>query len=98
MGEAWPAYLTAHGFGPSQVVASWRRLGGPRESARQLTAEDLDNDARFCARAVRAITVSGAPGLPRATGLDDSLFDHDGQITKRPIRALTLSALAPRAG
>ncbi|MFX5926231.1 cobalamin biosynthesis bifunctional protein CbiET, partial [Acinetobacter baumannii] len=35
---------------------------------------------------------------PRASGLPDTLFDHDGQITKRPIRALTLSALAPRPG
>jgi len=30
--------------------------------------------------------------------LADGLFDHDGQITKRPVRALTLSALAPRQG
>ncbi|HTM77456.1 MAG TPA: precorrin-6Y C5,15-methyltransferase (decarboxylating) subunit CbiT, partial [Devosia sp.] len=30
--------------------------------------------------------------------LDDGLFEHDGQITKREIRALTLSALAPRRG
>ena len=37
-------------------------------------------------------------GVPRASGLPDDLFAHDGQITKRPIRALTLSALAPRGG
>ena len=37
-------------------------------------------------------------GLPRASGLPDDLFAHDGQITKRPVRALTLSALAPRPG
>ena len=36
--------------------------------------------------------------LPRAAGLADDLFEHDGQITKREIRALTLSALAPRRG
>jgi precorrin-6B C5,15-methyltransferase / cobalt-precorrin-6B C5,C15-methyltransferase len=36
--------------------------------------------------------------LPRAAGLDDALFEHDGQITKREVRALTLSALAPRRG
>ncbi|MDB5537981.1 MAG: cobL, partial [Devosia sp.] len=33
-----------------------------------------------------------------AAGLDDALFEHDGQITKREVRALTLSALAPRRG
>ena len=31
-------------------------------------------------------------------GLADDLFEHDGQITKREIRAVTLSALAPRRG
>ncbi len=28
----------------------------------------------------------------------DALFEHDGQITKREVRAVTLSALAPRRG
>src|SRR5690606_38291598 len=37
-------------------------------------------------------------GLSRASGLPDDSFAHDGQITKRPVRALTLSALAPRPG
>ena len=37
-------------------------------------------------------------GLSRASGLADDLFKHDGQITKRPMRALALSALAPRPG
>ena len=39
-----------------------------------------------------------APILPLAPGLADDLFEHDGQITKREIRPLTLSALAPRRG
>ena len=33
-----------------------------------------------------------------AAGLPDDAFVHDGQITKRPVRALTLSALGPRPG
>lgn len=36
--------------------------------------------------------------MQRTAGLPDEMFDHDGQITKRPVRALTLSALAPRPG
>ncbi|TIM80771.1 MAG: cobalamin biosynthesis bifunctional protein CbiET, partial [Mesorhizobium sp.] len=32
------------------------------------------------------------------SGLADHLFEHDGQITKREVRAITLSALAPRRG
>jgi len=45
--------------------------------------------------------VAAAPGariIARAAGLADELFEHDGQITKREIRAVTLSALAPRRG
>jgi len=44
------------------------------------------------------LEVEGAAGLPRSSGLADDLFAHDGQITKRPIRALALSALTPRPG
>ncbi len=36
--------------------------------------------------------------LARTPGLADDLFEHDGQITKREIRAVTLSSLAPRRG
>ena len=90
------AYLTATGFGPSQVTVL-EALGGPRENRWNVTAEAYETttiSTLVCA----AITVQGTLGLPMSNGLDDALFDHDGQITKRPIRALTLSALAPRAG
>jgi len=36
--------------------------------------------------------------IARAPGLADDLFEHDGQITKREVRAVTLSSLAPRRG
>jgi len=39
-----------------------------------------------------------ADALPRAAGRADELFEHDGQITKREIRAITLAALSPRRG
>ncbi|MEL6453067.1 MAG: precorrin-6Y C5,15-methyltransferase (decarboxylating) subunit CbiT, partial [Pseudomonadota bacterium] len=45
---------------------------------------------------VAAIAVADGPALPRATGMPDDTFAHDGQITKRPIRAVTLSTLAPK--
>jgi precorrin-6Y C5,15-methyltransferase (decarboxylating) len=44
------------------------------------------------------VQVVGPLGLANAPGLPDGGFAHDGQITKSPIRALTLSALAPRPG
>ena len=48
-----------------------------------------------------AIEVEASPGakiIPLSSGLPDDMFEHDGQITKREIRAVTLSSLAPRAG
>ena len=48
-----------------------------------------------------AIEVEAGPDariLPRAAGIPDELFEHDGQISKREVRALVLSSLAPRRG
>lgn len=41
---------------------------------------------------------AAGPALHCASGQPDALFDSDGQLTKRPLRALTLSALAPQPG
>ena len=89
------AYLTGIGFGRSQVTAL-SRLGGPCENYISFVAQDYDR-SELSAPVCVAITAVGQ-GVSRASGLQDDLFDHDGQITKRPVRALTLSALAPRAG
>lgn len=53
----------------------------------------------FCAPVAVGLHCAG-PGrvIPCASGRPDDLFAHDGQITKRPVRALALSALAPRPG
>ena len=88
------SYLTNQGFGPSEITLL-EALGGPRQRNRNFTAEAV-GDEQFISPVAAAILARGAPGFPRASGLDDALFSHDGQITKRPIRALTLSALAPR--
>lgn len=94
VGEA-ADYLRAVGFGASDL-AILESLGGPRERIFKTTAQTIGS-ARFSAPVALAILAHGR-GLPRASGLPDDLFDHDGQITKRAVRALTLSALAPRAG
>ncbi|MDD2705784.1 MAG: precorrin-6y C5,15-methyltransferase (decarboxylating) subunit CbiE [Acidocella sp.] len=90
------AWLTAQGFGLSRL---WRleALGGPRERITEGGAQGWSAAAGIAPVAV-AVELAGGLGLPRAPGLPDELFEHDGQITKRAIRALTLSALAPRAG
>ncbi|MEM9762141.1 MAG: precorrin-6y C5,15-methyltransferase (decarboxylating) subunit CbiE [Pseudomonadota bacterium] len=90
-------WLSARGFGASRLTVL-EALGGPAERMRETEA------ARFALDDVRhpvAVALEAAgdgAALPRASGLPDDSFAHDGQITKRPVRALTLSALAPRAG
>lgn len=89
-------WLTARGWGAS---AFWTltALGGPRESINAHRADGFAGDLAGGLVTV-AVEARGAQGLPRSSGLSDELFVHDGQITKRPVRALALSALAPRPG
>ena len=65
-----------------------------------MTARDLapDDIAAPVAVALDGADLPAGAGLPRGFGLPDDAFAHDGQITKRAIRAVTLSALAPRPG
>lgn len=80
---------------PGARLTVLERLGGPHERIR---ACDPSVDLQDVAAPVLVAIEATNPGLPVAAGLPDEVFDHDGQITKRPIRALTLSALAPRQG
>ncbi|MDP5016887.1 MAG: precorrin-6y C5,15-methyltransferase (decarboxylating) subunit CbiE [Dolichospermum sp.] len=48
--------------------------------------------------AVECIADKGIVALSRFPGLPDNAFHHDGQLTKREIRAVTLSSLAPLPG
>src|SRR5258705_11330784 len=75
-------------------------MGGPRERVRRTTAAgfDLGDVAPLNIIALEVAASDGAVVLGLAPGLDDSLFGHDGQLTKREVRAVTLSALAPRQG
>lgn len=90
-------YLADQGFSASDLVVM-ERLGGPHERLTRARADAL-RDQTFTAPVCAAIAVAG-PGrvLPLASGRGDDWFDHDGQISKRPVRALALSALAPRPG
>ncbi|WP_299846338.1 precorrin-6y C5,15-methyltransferase (decarboxylating) subunit CbiE [uncultured Roseovarius sp.] len=89
-------YLTEQGFGPSAMTIM-EAVGGPRERTIQTTAETLTET--FSHPVCVAIEASGTgSALPKSSGLPDDFFMSDGVMTKRPMRALTLSALAPRAG
>ena len=58
----------------------------------------FDDVAPLNTIALEVVAAPDARVVPRAGGLPDALFEHDGQITKREIRAMTLAALAPRRG
>ncbi|MEP9356063.1 precorrin-6y C5,15-methyltransferase (decarboxylating) subunit CbiE [Xanthobacter sp. KR7-65] len=92
-------FATAHGCGASRLVVL-EALGGPAERLRETTAAgfDLSDVGALNVVALEVTADAGAPLLPSAAGLADELFAHDGQITKREIRAVTLSSLAPRRG
>ncbi|MCI2008966.1 MAG: precorrin-6y C5,15-methyltransferase (decarboxylating) subunit CbiE [Acetobacter peroxydans] len=98
--EELAQWLDRHGFGPSTLHVM-EALGGAYERVRTVQANSFDL-ADIQSPVVVALSMAGnepeAAGMPQGFGLPDALFDHDGQITKRPMRALTLSALAPRRG
>lgn len=92
-------FLAARGMGASPI-AVLEHLGGPQERIRTATAASfgIGDIAALNTIAVEIDAASGATVIPLAPGLEDSLFEHDGQLTKREVRAVTLSALAPRQG
>jgi precorrin-6Y C5,15-methyltransferase (decarboxylating) len=89
-------WLKHRGWGAS-LLWTLSALGGPRECVRRQRADGFT--ARLDESLVTiALEARGGEGIPRNSGLSDALFVHDGQITRRPMRALALSALAPRLG
>ncbi|KEO54829.1 bifunctional cobalt-precorrin-7 (C(5))-methyltransferase/cobalt-precorrin-6B (C(15))-methyltransferase [Thioclava pacifica] len=97
--SALAAWLVAQGYGAVRLHVL-ERLGGPSEQVRSVQADefDLTGIAAPVTVALDAAAMSPVVGLPRVPGLAEDRFAHDGQITKSPIRALTLAALAPRPG
>jgi precorrin-6Y C5,15-methyltransferase (decarboxylating) len=91
--------LAQNGFGASRITVL-EALGGPRERVRSATSAkfDLIDVQDLNTVAIEVIAERGASIIPRAPGLADEMFEHDGQITKREVRAVTLSSLAPRRG
>jgi precorrin-6B C5,15-methyltransferase / cobalt-precorrin-6B C5,C15-methyltransferase len=93
------ALLTSRGMGRSKLTVC-EAMGGLRERIRTTEAQGfaLDNVVALNTIALEVAADRGARVLPRAAGLPDDWFEHDGQITKREIRAMTISQLAPRRG
>ncbi|MFF0287863.1 precorrin-6y C5,15-methyltransferase (decarboxylating) subunit CbiE [Streptomyces sp. NPDC005262] len=93
------ALLRERGFGPSPMRVL-EQLGGEAEDCVTGTADGwahpagdpLNVIAVECRRAPDALRLGAVPGLP------DDAYEHDGQLTKRHVRAATLGALAPAPG
>jgi precorrin-6Y C5,15-methyltransferase (decarboxylating) len=93
------ALLRERGWGPS-VLTVLERLGGPDEAISGGTADAWRN-RRFADLNTIAVECRAGPDarlLSRLAGLPDGAFEHDGQLTKREVRAATLAALAPLPG
>jgi len=91
-------FLTERGFGSSKlsVLAA---MGGENEARFDGTAKDWSHEVpAFNTLAVECIAAPDAALLPRVPGLDDGLFQSDGTMTKREVRAATLAKLMPMRG
>jgi len=93
------ALLTAKGFGPSRI-AVLEHMGGENEQCIEGVAQawSADKCADLSTLAIECIAGPDARPLSRLAGLPDDAFEHDGQLTKREVRAVTLARLAPLPG
>jgi len=86
------------GYGDSEVTVL-EQLDGPNERiTRYPAAAGGDVPDPLNVVAIEATAGPGTALFGATAGLPDDAYDHDGQITRREIRALTLARLAPRAG
>ncbi|PMY43518.1 cobalamin biosynthesis bifunctional protein CbiET [Pseudomonas sp. GW456-L14] len=97
--SAIAALLRERGFGPSRLSVL-EHLGGEAERRTDGTANDWSDPAIADLNlvAIECLAEPDTPRLSRLAGLPDSAFQHDGQLTKRDVRAITLARLAPVPG
>ena len=91
--------LINRGYGNSQITVL-EKMGNINENMITdiPTNWQEKNIAPLNTIAVECVADKGIVGLSKFPGLPDSAFHHDGQLTKREIRAVTLSSLAPNPG
>jgi len=93
------ALLRERGFGPSRLTVL-EHLGGERERRVEGIASDWSDSpiADLNLIAIECVAEPNTVRLSRLAGLPDSAFQHDGQLTKRDVRAITLARLSPVPG
>ncbi|HEY3557987.1 MAG TPA: precorrin-6y C5,15-methyltransferase (decarboxylating) subunit CbiE [Kribbella sp.] len=88
--------LIARGYG-SSTFSVLEQLGGPSERVRTSSAADWSGDVDPL-NVIAVQCPADAPVVSTAPGLPDDAYEHDGQLTKREVRAVSLSRLAPVPG
>jgi precorrin-6B C5,15-methyltransferase / cobalt-precorrin-6B C5,C15-methyltransferase len=91
--------LTKRGFGKSKITVL-ERMGGHQERIIEAVADcwEITDVGELNTIAVECVADGVVLGLSRLAGLPDEAYHHDGQLTKKEIRAVTLAALAPTPG
>ena len=89
--------LTDGGRGDSELTVL-EQLGGPTERRRDATASAWAANPPDDVDDLNVVAVRYLPDDRRLSVLPDDAYAHDGQITKQPMRAVTLAALAPQKG
>ena len=91
---AFARLLADSGFGASRLRC-WRRSAARANACARRPPWQFDLGAMLDSMSwIEVVAEAGARIIARAAGLSDDLFEHDGQITKREVRAVTLSSLA----
>jgi precorrin-6Y C5,15-methyltransferase (decarboxylating) len=85
---------------PDSALTVLEQLGGAGERVRSGRAGDWSEPPGdpLAVVAVHCVADAATVGLPLVPGLPDEAFEHDGQLTKREVRAVTLARLAPLPG
>ncbi|MQY11049.1 Precorrin-6Y C(5,15)-methyltransferase [decarboxylating] [Streptomyces sp. RB5] len=90
--------LVASGYGDSRLTVLGD-LGGEHSSREDAPARLVaEGDDDFPRLNVIAVSCTGPRIGGWTPGLPDDLFEHDGQLTKRDLRASALARLAPTPG
>jgi precorrin-6Y C5,15-methyltransferase (decarboxylating) len=91
--------LTDAGYGASRLTAL-AQLGGPGEQRFRGTAARwrYPETDPLVVTGVEVVADPGTVPLPTVPGLPDDAYSHDGQLTKRDVRAVTLARLTPLPG
>jgi precorrin-6Y C5,15-methyltransferase (decarboxylating) len=88
--------LVARGYGSSEFTVL-EQLGGPAERIRTAQPVNWSHDVDAL-NVIGLLCQADAPVMSTVPGLPDDAYENDGQLTKREVRAVTLSRLAPAPG